>query len=405
MRALDSLMAMLCVPLGAFLAEAQVRQQECRAHEEHAQSRRVASRLVATDDDLGATDARVTWRVGGQGQTVVLVDTGTLGADEHVVMPGCDGDGSHAARMLACIRMVAPEARVISVDVADTEIRATHVLAALQWVRAQVDRGREVSVVNMSLSLFDVSWPIRDEIAALRTRGVPVVTSAGNWGSPGRRYMLFPAAFFQTISVGAVDRVGRICDFCQRQGAVQYGMHQTDCMAPGRGIWIDGAYTSGTSQASAFVAAAIVLFREVYRRHTGVCPSVDEIETALRYSGPDTTDPETGERFGMLRVPALLDWVEPCVCSSGLPSGRMEQLRVRQTRRGATILARLSSDEVRPTGELFLVAGATCHRWQVMRGRANSDLGVVRLSRGRLLIRVKAAASPFRIYFQGIRFR
>jgi|TARA_Y100000289_G_scaffold19707_1_gene19037 subtilisin family serine protease len=109
-------------------------------------------------------------------------------------------------------------------------------------------------IVSMSLG-FPTSNPvIHNKIKTLYSMNIPVVCAAGNSGKAGVNY---PAAFPETIAVGAFDKFGNIAGFSSRGSEV-------DWAAPGANIistYLNKGYASlsGTSMACPFIAGIIAL--------------------------------------------------------------------------------------------------------------------------------------------------
>ena len=190
---------------------------------------------------------------------------------------------------------VAPDARVISVKIADDHGSAheSDMLRGLQWVydhRAEYN----IKVLNLSLSAatpqsYHLS-PIDAAVEALWRSGVTVVTSAGNRGTASDATWYAPGNDPFVITVGCLDdnqtttaKDDSVCSFSSR-GATQDHISKPDLVAPGRKIYAplaakdaqlaidypdristDGAHIrlSGTSMATPVVsgAAAILLQR------------------------------------------------------------------------------------------------------------------------------------------------
>jgi hypothetical protein len=125
-------------------------------------------------------------------------------------------------------------------------------LRASDWLIAQ-----GVEVINASLG-GPPNRLLRELIALLAQRGVPLVAAAGNDG-PGAS-PAYPAAYPEALAVTATDALDRV--YAQaNQGAY------VDLSAPGVDLWVPGGtssgasgrYVSGTSFAAALVTGAVAL--------------------------------------------------------------------------------------------------------------------------------------------------
>jgi subtilisin family serine protease len=133
----------------------------------------------------------------------------------------------------------------------------------------------------MSLGGSTPSVAMHEFIKDLYAMNIPVVCAAGNSGFAGVGY---PAAFPETIAVGAFDQYGKIAGFSSRGS-------QVDWAAPGANIYstyLKNSYASlsGTSMACPFMAAIIALMISKHRKQekeTGKndCKTVEDIRQHL----------------------------------------------------------------------------------------------------------------------------
>lgn len=140
----------------------------------------------------------------------------------------------------------------------------------------------------LSLGSPNESPLLHEAIRNASRSGMIVVAAAGNDG--GR--VNYPAAFPETIAVGAVDRHGEICPFsCRGEEIV--------CAAPGQDIqstWLAGGYAvvSGTSMAAPFVAGVIALYIGTLGRR----PTPQEVLNAIEATSNDAGAPGRDDEYG-----------------------------------------------------------------------------------------------------------
>ncbi len=222
----------------------------------------------------------------GEGVVVAVIDSGINAGHrefEDRVLPGwdyvwgddtpddCDGHGTHVAATAAGAGYgAAPDAWVLPLRVFDCrgEGWASDVLAALEDVKAYAAEIEERVVVN-----FSGGGPV-DEFAPLVEKavddlyraGVPVVTAAGNTGSPACSSS--PGRVPAAINVAASDTRDRRAPWSDRDKCV-------DLFAPGVGIrsaWKGTATASqvldGTSMAAPHVTGVVARFLQRQPRAT-----------------------------------------------------------------------------------------------------------------------------------------
>lgn len=179
------------------------------------------------------------------------------------------GHGTHVCGILAAkgLKMgvgVVPSCKVIPVRVLGALNRGESVVGAglidnintgIKWA---VDQGADV--INMSLGIKHEGGglPHEEVIKYALAKGVTIVAASGN---DGTRDLYYPGALPGVIAVGAVDMNDQIAGFST------YGAH-VSFVAPGAGIissYPGNKYSmsSGTSQASPYVAGAIALLKSV----------------------------------------------------------------------------------------------------------------------------------------------
>ena len=179
------------------------------------------------------------------------------------------GHGTHvcgilAARGLKMPKGVVPSCKIIPVRVLGALSKGDSVVGAglidnintgIKWA---VDQGADV--INMSLGIKHEGGglPHEEVINYALSKGVTIVAASGN---DGTKDLYYPGALPGVIAVGAVDMNDEIAGFST------YGAH-VSFVAPGTGIissYPGNKYSmsSGTSQASPYVAGAIGLLKSV----------------------------------------------------------------------------------------------------------------------------------------------
>jgi hypothetical protein len=111
-------------------------------------------------------------------------------------------------------------------------------------------------VMNMSLAGEDESPALEDAVEAASAAGAIVVAAAGNYAASGNP-ILYPAAYDDSLAVGATDRYDGIASFSEHHPYV-------DVVAPGSSVYstLRGGsygYKSGTSMATPHVAGLAAL--------------------------------------------------------------------------------------------------------------------------------------------------
>lgn len=251
----------------------------------------------------GLSQVRSQYNFTGQGQTVVVIDSGVdynqsalgggFGSGYHVVggYDFADGNanpfdggpaGGHGTEVAGIIASqdaadpgVAPGVDLVALKVFDNNGNCTSLTVdqALQWVQANRNSFRyPITTVNLSLGNNTNSETLppgggfENDLAKLEADGMFISVAAGNgfasYGQPGLSY---PAISPDVVPVGAADAGGAISSFSQRDSRV--------LLAPGsnvltitpdydgdkNGVENDFARCSGTSMAAPFVAGASVL--------------------------------------------------------------------------------------------------------------------------------------------------
>jgi subtilisin family serine protease len=208
---------------------------------------------------------------------------------------------------------IAPRSKVMPVKVLNSQGTGTmdKVVAGIRWA---VDNGADI--ISMSLGTRNPLEEVRAAIIEAATRGVVTFCAAGNAGST--RQLLYPAAYTETISIGAVDENSMRASFsCTGPNL--------DFVAPGVNIYSTVppswyAYLSGTSMAAPFAVgvAALILSFERHKNPSAKLAADDYRrimkENVLDVKGLDASLDANGKRFfqgfGIINPAHFQEWVE-----------------------------------------------------------------------------------------------
>jgi hypothetical protein len=253
---------------------------------------------------LGFGDGLLSWlgvanydrALWGSGVTVAVLDTGVsalagLSGLRQINLVDLPADPSalngHGSAVAALIQQVAPDAKVLSIRIAD-DLGSSNSWLLSQGILQAVASG--ASVINISMGSYGDSEIVQKAIAYAQAHGSVVVASSGNEGLAQTAY---PAAYAGVVAVGAVDARGDHLLFSNSGSNLSLS-------APGYGLYSAGAdgetiSFSGTS-ASAPVASGVI----AATMSNGVTSNLSASDAAtmvmsqLDESGAPGTDPQYG---------------------------------------------------------------------------------------------------------------
>jgi subtilisin len=204
---------------------------------------------------------------------------------------------------------VAPAAKVVPVKVLDGS-GAGHMKNVAKGVRWAADQG--VDFICMSLGTPNKLQEVRKAIQYAAKKGCVTFCAAGNAGRT--RNIFYPAAYPETMGIGAIDKDFDRADFsCTGD--------DLDFLAPGVRIfstvpesWY--AFQSGTSMANPFMVGVATLVLS-YKKNKGLkakLDTVDDYRKLFKKYTTSVTDEEAGnkffEGFGIIDPRKMEQWIQ-----------------------------------------------------------------------------------------------
>ena len=240
---------------------------------------------------------------------------------------------------------IAPDARVVSVKVADSlgQTDVSQVIAGIDWVveHAHTD-GLNVRVLNLAFGTDSAQSyeldPLTHAAEQAWKRGIVVVVSAGNSGSRDGR-LTSPATDPYLLAVGADDSRGQrrsTTTPCRTSARAGNGVRDPDVLAPGvhvQSLRVPGSYVdlrygdtggidarflrgSGTSQAAAITSGAVALLLQRYPTATP-----DMVKAAIKASASSLPSADVrAQGAGLIDVAEAVRKMKPA--SQSYPEAR-----------------------------------------------------------------------------------
>lgn len=269
----------------------------------------------------------------GAGTTVAVLDTGVdytraaFGSCKSAG-PGCKvayvadlakndsslDDSGHGTNVSAIVLAVAPEARVLGLDVfAGSTAPSSAITAAVDWV---IEHRTEYGTVAMNLSLGSGQFSAlcADDVFAsslknARAAGIMPIVASGNSGYSTA--IASPACAPAAVSVGAVydTSVGRasysVCSdattAADKVTCFSNSASFISLLAPGAAVDAGGYRLTGTSQAAPHVAGAFAVMRAAFPDET-----LNQSLARLTDTGPELKDARNGAVKHRLDLKAAL---------------------------------------------------------------------------------------------------
>lgn len=156
----------------------------------------------------------------------------------------------------------------------------------------------KVDIINFSIYMSHDNQILRDAIRRAYEANIPMICAAGNFGLNEHNDVIWPAAYKETISVGAIDKDLLKANFSNRGPNL-------DFVAPGveiRSTFPGSEYrvSSGTSFAAPWVSGVIALMIAKHRQFGGRTPvnTVEDIRDHLKKASIDLGEKGKDIKYG-----------------------------------------------------------------------------------------------------------
>ncbi|QVW36135.1 S8 family serine peptidase [Geobacter sulfurreducens] len=222
-----------------------------------------------------------------------------------------DPDSYHGTGVSAIVLGVAPDTRIIAIDVFDGEYAYdADIIEAANWAIAN-RATYNIVAINMSLGAGSFTSPCTDTtyntlVSQVRAAGIMPVAASGNEGLTNA--LIAPACIPGVISVGAVyDDYSYFHGTCldpmvpDKVACFSNSASFLTLLAPGAYITAAGELTAGTSEATPHVSGAVAVLRSAFPAE-----SLDAIQARLTSTGKPVTDSRNGVTKPRINVAAAI---------------------------------------------------------------------------------------------------
>tara|TARA_B100001778_G_scaffold334986_1_gene350471 strand:- start:27765 stop:28829 length:1065 start_codon:yes stop_codon:yes gene_type:complete len=166
----------------------------------------------------------------------------------------------------------------------------------LNGIHQAIDDG--VDIINFSIYMSANNTWLTDAVRRAYEADIPMICAAGNFGLDEHSDVVWPAAYRETIAVGAVDRDVLKADFSNTGPNL-------DFVAPGvdvRSTFPGSEYrrSSGTSFATPWITGIVALMIAKHRKFGGRTPvnTVEDVREHLRKTSIDLGDAGKDAKYG-----------------------------------------------------------------------------------------------------------
>jgi major intracellular serine protease len=227
----------------------------------------------------------------GKGQRVCIIDTGShshsfivnnIVAGKNFTNEGTSEDytdkNNHGSFCIGEVIQIAPECEVVVAKALNSkgEGDMKSIINAFKYALEQ-----NVHVISMSLGSTKSDEELHELVKEANTRGILVVTSAGNDGDENANTdeYGYPASYQECVNVGAVNQDLSIARYSNSNEWVDIVAVGTDIVS----VYFDNKWclSSGTSMSAPIVAGTSLLLREKFINKYGRIPSEEELYARL----------------------------------------------------------------------------------------------------------------------------